>query len=385
MIIKSMLDEDLYKFSTQMFALELFPDAIAEYRFFNRGLQRFNKDFLEALKQEINELQNLVITQDEIDWLKENCGYFKTWYFDYLKNYRYNPSQVSVKLTEDNNLDLVVRGKWIETTLWEIKLMAIISELYFNIVDTNWDMYGQKEKAYQKGLRLELNDCVFSEFGTRRRRDFETQDLVVDQLRLSKTCSGTSNVYLAMKYNLIAQGTLPHESIQAMQVLCGIANCNYYIMDNWSRVYSGDLGVVLTDTLGVDQFLKNFNLRFAKLFSGTRQDSGNEFEYTDKIVSHYRRLKIDPMSKFIVFSNALDADKAIKIRDYCDGKIIARFGIGTWLSNDFVNSPALNMVIKLWSINNKPCVKISDSKGKAMGDPSALRVAKWLINGTPLD
>ena len=155
MIIKSMLDEDLYKFSTQMFALELFPDAIAEYRFFNRGLQRFNKDFLEALKQEINELQNLVITQDEIDWLKENCGYFKTWYFDYLKNYRYNPSQVSVKLTEDNNLDLVVRGKWIETTLWEIKLMAIISELYFNIVDTNWDMYGQKEKAYQKGLRLE--------------------------------------------------------------------------------------------------------------------------------------------------------------------------------------------------------------------------------------
>ena len=390
-IITSMLDDDLYKFTTQMAILELFPDAIAKYTFINRGEQRFNEAFLNLLKYQIwTQLPTLSLTTDEKRWFSSKCPYLKRWYFDYLYNYRYNPSQVSVSLTSDNNLKIDIDGNWGETVLWEVKLMALVSELYFKTIQKEWNMKGQSSAARLKADMLTTNGCKFSDFGTRRRRNRETQDLVVGEMKNYSGLVGTSNVDLAKKYALSPIGTAPHEFTMAHQALEGIRNCNYYAMQNWVRVYSANLGIVLTDTVTLDQFLKNFNMRFSKLFDGTRCDSGSEFIYVDKLVKHYKNLKIDPMTKVIVFSNALNCEKAIEIKKYCNDKIKCSFGIGTYFSNSFLNisstqpSPALNMVIKLWSINGVPVVKLSDDKGKVMGDTDAIKVTNWECFGESL-
>lgn len=385
-IIKSMLDEDVYKFSQQMAFLELFPHAEGEYGFKNRGKQRFNGDFLDSLKFQINEcLPALKATDEELDWFARTSPYLKPWYFDTLKNFRYNPKSVTTRLMPDNNLVWQAKGRCASEMMWEVKMMATISELYFKICDTNWTMEGQEEQAANKMILLSNNGCPTIDFGTRRRRNYETQDIVNRTMKRYNGFLGTSNVHFAMKHGLIPKGTQAHEWFMAMQALEGIRNSNYYALNNWTRVYNGDLGIALPDTLGTVQFLKNFTIRYAKMFDGVRWDSGDEYWFIDLIVEHYKKLKIDPMTKTIVFSNALDCERAIAIAKYCRGKIRYSFGIGTFFTNDFLNSPALNMVIKLWSVNGIPVVKFSDDVGKIMGDQDAIRVAKWECNGTPLD
>ena len=385
-IIRSMLDEDAYKFNMQAAILELFPNTVAHYRFINRGKQRFNNDFLKALQNEINSrFPDLAITEEELSWYRKVCPYLKPWYFDYLKNYRYNPSQVNVSLNEENNLVIDIDGLWCETVLWEVKLMATISELYFKIVDTNWNRDFEIEDAEAKMKYLQDWECITPDFGTRRRRDFDAQDTVVKTMKVFDKFVGTSNVYLSYVNGLIPKGTQAHEWYQAMQALFGIRHSNRFGMENWIKVYNGDLGIALTDTLGTDHFLKDFDLRYAKLFDGVRCDSGNEEEYVDKIVAHYKKLKIDPMLKTIIFSNALDHRKAATIGRYCRNVIRCAFGIGTHFTNSFKDSPALNMVVKLWSINGIPVVKLSDDNGKVMGDPDAIRVTNWECFGKPPD
>jgi nicotinate phosphoribosyltransferase len=297
--------------------------------------------------------------------------------------------------------------------------MALISELYFKIIGTKWEdekskeatifpnekwenngwnKNSQRENAILKISDMNNYNANFADFGTRRRRSFKTQDTVIkafiDYQRDFKklypeshrsSFVGTSNVYFAMKYNLKAIGTYPHEWIMGNSVLEGLRNANYYAMHNWVKVYNANLGIALTDTYGTDAFLNNFNLRLSKLYGGVRWDSGDWRVFTDKIIDHYKKLKIDPLSKTIVFSDNLNIEKAVEINNYCKNKIKCSFGIGTFLTNDFQDSPALNMVIKLWSVNNIPVVKLSDSSGKVMGDTDAIRVAKWTFNNTPLD
>jgi len=164
-----------------------------------------------------------------------------------------------------------------------------------------------------------------------------------------------------------------------MQALESLNHCNYYALQNWVKVYNTELGISLTDTITTDMFLQNFNRRFAMLYDGIRQDSGDPLFFTDKMVNHYKKLKIDPMSKTIIFSDSLNVDKCIEIKKYCEGKIKCSFGIGTNLTNSFNNSPALNMVIKLWSVNNFPVVKLSDVEGKENGDPEAIKTMKWIV------
>jgi len=385
-IIKSMLDDDLYKLTMQQAFLELFPDAVGEYRFSNRGKQRFNEKFLDSLKHQIwNKLPKLALTLEEKEWLRATCPYLKPAYLEFLYNFRYDPKNVSVSLDKENNLVFVAKGRCIENMMWEVKIMAIISELYFKLVDTNWTMDGQEEKARAKAKMLSDNGCIYTDFGTRRRRNYDTQDIVVREMKEFKGFMGTSNVHLSMKYGLIPKGTQAHEWFQAMQALEGIRNSNYYAMHNWVRVYNGDLGTVLPDTLGSEHFLKNFNIRYSKLFDGPRWDSGDEYWFTDLFINHYKKMKINPLTKTIIYSNALDCERAIRIKKYCEGKIGCAFGIGTFFTNDFDGSPALNMVIKLWSINGICVVKFSDDKGKVMGDKDAIRVTKWMVYGTPLD
>jgi nicotinate phosphoribosyltransferase len=387
-IINSILDNDLYKFSMMNYALELFPKTVVSYRFKNRGQQRFNKEFLEELNIQINSLKDIKLTDEEYSYLKENYTYLTPGYIEYLKNFRFDPSNIQLSLTEDNNLDLKIKGLWTETVLLEVPLMAIISELYFKIIDTQWVDSDSRIQlhAYNKIKALIKNNCLFADFGTRRRRSFKIQNEVVgvfdrfNKNALSENFVGTSNLFFAKKYGIKGIGTYAHEIPQAMQALESISHSNYYAMQNWIKLFNTELGVALSDTITTEMFLSNFNRRFAMLFSGVRHDSGCPFKFVDKIVDHYKKLNIDPMSKFIIFSDGLNVDKAIEIKEYCEGKINCSFGIGTHFSNDFGGSPALNMVIKLWEVNGFPVVKLGDDEGKENGDPEAIEVVKWIVN-----
>lgn len=371
--VKSLLDNDLYKFSLQNFILEKFPDAHAEYRFVNRGKQRFNQNFVDDLNSVIqNRFPNLATTEDQIKWFRNKCPYLKIWYFDYLKNYRFDPKEVQISLTEDNNLQVVIKGPWHRTVLWEVPLMAAISELYFQQVEPefiNWTMRGQYEKALEKVLFLEKLGAKYAEFGTRRRRSFDAQNIFINVAKQYKeTFVGTSNVHFASYYDLTPIGTFPHELVMGCAVLGSMNHANRYAMNAWSQVFEGNLGIALADTFTTDAFLKDFDLPLAKLFDGTRQDSGVPITYATKLIDHYKKLKIDPMTKTIVFSDNLNLKTIEEIHNFCKGKIKCSFGVGTFFSSDFEGSPPLNIVIKLWSINGEPCVKLSDVQGKENGE-----------------
>ena len=384
-IINSMLDNDLYKVSMLNFVLQLFPDTEVTYKFNNRSKQKFNEVFLAALYKEINEnLPKLKVTQDELNWMKNACPYLPITFFEYFKNFKFNPDLVKIEYY-NGTLDLTISGLWRETILYEVPLLAIISELYFKHVDTNWNMDGQKEKLINKAKILNHNNCHFSEFGTRRRRNFEVQDLAMEVFKDYSACNGTSNMFLAKKYGTKVIGTMAHEICQAMSALESMNHPNYYMLNNWIKVYNTSLGIALTDCYTTDSFLKNFSARFAKLYDGVRHDSGDPFAFINKIVDHYKKLNINPMHKVIVFSDSLDVTKATAIKQRCEGKINCAFGIGTNFTNDFENSPALNIVIKLNSVNNIPVVKLSDDVGKCIGTEDAVRVMKYIHCGTPLD
>lgn len=401
-MIRSILDNDLYKLTMQMAILELFPQAFAEYRFTNRGKQCFTKQFVEELRRIIDEdIPKISLTEDEYTWLKAECPYFKPSYVEYLKNYRFDPSEVSVRLTEDADLDLTIKGPWHSSILWEIILMATVSELYFKMIETDWtdseygngsgykNLLSEYEKLIVSNAKeLEQNSCGFSEFGTRRRRSFEIHDLAVGILHKCKTFTGTSNVYLAKKYGVKPTGTIGHEWIMGTSALIGLRNANLFALESWVDVYKGNLGIALSDTFGSEPFFMNFNLKLSKLYDGVRHDSGDPLKFADRVIQHYENMGIDPLTKVIVFSDSLSASNAINIKKQCESRINCIFGIGTSITNNhdfFRSSPPLNMVIKLHSINDIPVVKLSDDEGKETGNKDAIRVANYIFGRKGLD
>jgi len=400
-VIESILDNDLYKFTMQMAVLELFPKAEAEYRFTNRGSQRFSEEFVEELRRVIDEeISGLKLTEDEYSWLGEHCPFLKPMYLEYLKNFRFKPEEVEICLTREKGLDMRIKGPWHSTILWEIVLMAAVSELYFTTIEKEWNgseensdksesvlaAYG--EKILEIGKVLEENNCFFAEFGTRRRRSFELHDQVMESLMQIKTFTGTSNVYFAKKYGVKPIGTVGHEWVMGTSALVGLRYANRFAFENWVEVYKGDLGIALTDTFGSEAFFKDMDLKLSKIYDGFRHDSGDPFAFVDRVIEHYRKMGIPPMKKVIVFSDALDAEAAVRLKKYCEGKINCSFGIGTSLTNNsefFRESPPLNMVIKLHSINGIPVVKLSDSPEKETGERDALRVANYIVGRKGLD
>jgi nicotinate phosphoribosyltransferase len=379
----------------QMGVLELFPTVTAEYRFINRGSQRFTESFVDRLRDIIkNEIPRLQLTDEEHEWLAGNCPYFTATYLEYLRNYRFKPGEVEVCLDRTSNLDIRITGPWHSTILWEIVLMSAVSELYFDICENGWKtdlsrVIGEYRKLIGNTARtLEAAGCGFSEFGTRRRRSLELHDNVVDVLRDSGSCAGTSNVHLARKYGLRPIGTIGHEWIMGNSALVGLRNANRFAFENWVKVYKGNLGIALTDTFGSDAFFRNFDGRLARIYDGIRHDSGDPLELVDRAVKHYEKLGIDPAQKTIVFSDSLNADYAARINKYCGNRIKCSFGIGTNLTNNpvfFRESPPLNIVIKLSRIDGIPVVKLSDSEEKATGDRDALRVANYIFGIKGLD
>jgi len=398
--IKSLLDNDLYKITMQKAVLQHYPDAWVTYKFTNRNLNmKFNGAAYNAIVENIKAMADLALTVNEFLYLKD-YKFLDVGYLEYLRNYRFKPEQVTVKFL-DGDLDIEIYGPWVETILWEVPLMAIISEAYFEHVDTEWSHIGYHTprgtgriwqemydyKTLDKAIQLKNMNDKFTDFGTRRRRSYETQDIVVKTFKESGVPNffGTSNVHLAMKYGVRAVGTFAHELVMGVSALDGLRYANKFALQKWQETYQGSLGYALTDTFGTDAFFRDFNQLLARVYDGVRHDSGCPFTFADRIIDHYNKLGIDPTTKLIVFSDGLDVEKALAISKHCAGRVRCSFGVGTFLTNDFPNSKPLNMVIKLYDVNGIPVVKLSDSPSKATGDKDALRVALWTFNHKPLD
>lgn len=385
-IIKSLLDNDMYKFTMQAAVLKYRQHVPVKYVFSNRRPEgKFNEAFMKALGYELEAMFQLAATHDELSWFQHTCPFLTDQYIEYLRNYRYNPSEINAKLV-NGDLQLEINGPWDRTILWEVPLMAVISELFFTHCETNWDHDEIVQANALIGKAEQLKECTLADFGTRRRRMYDTQDLVVRTLKqYHPKFVGTSNVHLAHKHGTKPIGTMAHEWIMGISALESLRYANRHALNIWSKVFRGDLGIALTDTFGTDAFFEDFDRYLSKLFDGVRHDSGDPLVFARKTISHYKKLGIDPMTKTIVFSDGLDVNKALEIYAALTGQIRMSFGIGTHLTNDYAGSKALNMVIKLWECNGIPVVKLSDVATKQIGNTDALRVANWTFFNRPLD
>lgn len=385
--VKSILDQDLYKLTMMQFVLKKHPGALVSYVFNNRRPEKkFNQKFLDAFKDQLSGVGQLKANEQELEKLFKSCSFLdKSSLHPYLSNFRFNPDQIDVNVN-DGELDLrILESTWESSISWEVPLLAMISELYFEYCDTNWkDDLGDQYSRLQEKARI-LRNCQFSDFGTRRRRNFKTQDLVVETLCSKIGFRGTSNVHLALKYGVSPIGTMAHELLMAVSVIKGMRHANKFALEEWSDVFQGNLGIALPDTFGTDAFFEDFDGYLARLFDGVRHDSGDPYAFGHKVINHYKKLRIDPMSKVIVFSDGLTAESGAELTTYFNDKIKVSLGIGTQLTNDYPDSKALNIVIKMATCNGVPVVKLSDVDTKAIGDRDALRVARWIFHKTPLD
>lgn len=388
-IINHFTDDDLYKLSMCCAVIDNFPRAQVKYKFVDRNDTVYPAGFADELKRQISFLENITITDKEIDFMRRKCSFIPEWFYTYLKGYRFNHEWVKAWQDDKGLLHIEFEGCWADTILLEVKVLAIISELFYIMTNQadklNYEEY--YEKAYHKAERLLKAGCVFSDFGTRRRASFEAEETAV---RAMKDCNnsrkwkgkfvGTSNVYLAMKYNLVPVGTMAHEFVCAIGGMYGPQMANHIAMNRWRNTFRGALGTYLYDSFGWDIFDHNFSEDFANQFKGLRVDSGNNFEQLHKIVKKYQSLGIDPRTKQIIFSNALDTDRAIEIQQYAQKLCQPSFGIGTHFTNDFEGVEPMNIVIKLvaakitesWSFYNDTC-KISEDKGKHTGKPEVIK------------
>ena len=378
-MIQSILDNDLYKFSMQQAVHMLYPRAEVEYEFINRDLTPFPDGFAKKIQHEVERMADFKLSSNQKSFLEKTCYFLTPVYLDFLESYRYDPREVVIRQDKDV-LILKIKGAWYRTILWEVPLMAIISETFFFMAQKDTAQRHERQSAnLQKIKKLGANDVKFADFGTRRRfsagnheqmiRDFLSYD--------HHTMIGTCNVHFAHKFNITPIGTLAHEWFMFHAVLHGYQMANSSAQDAWVRVFHGDLGIALTDTYTTDVFLSTFDTLYAKLFDGVRQDSGDPFLFADNIIQHYKKHHIDPSSKTVVFSDSLNVEKAVKIHQYCDGRIRDAYGIGTSLTNDVGVKP-LNIVIKMKKCRIssgtpwRDTVKLSDDKGKHTGDSKEL-------------
>lgn len=393
-IITHFTDNDLYTFTCQYYILHTYPRAEVRYSFFDRNHTRYPKGFGELLQEQINGMKDVVITEDEIDFMKSRIYFLPEWYYNFLRGFRFNPSEVHISQDLDGYLSIMIEGKWYSTIMWEMPILSTISELMHIIngdigkVDRTYEY----EKAVEKGVKAFSNGLLLSDMGTRRRFDFQNHYDVIKALKdaeslciLNEKCTGkfvgTSNVWFAKEFDLTPIGTMSHQLCSFEECVSGVFECNHQLMKKWSDVYSGDLGIFLPDCFGSKVFLSNFSKDMAKMFDGIRIDSGDEKEETEKMIEKYNSLGIDPRTKSIVYSNALTIDKAIDLHKWLDGRMKDSYGIGTHLCASVFNRETQqnfnysNIVIKLVGMriteNRKwlDCVKLSNDKGKTLGNP----------------
>ena len=388
-IINHFTDDDLYKLTMCCAVIDNFPRAQVKYTFTDRDKTIYPHGFAHELMNQIIMLENVIITDEEIDFMKRKCSYIPHWFYTYLKGYRFNRNWVKAWQDEDGHLMIHFEGSWSDTILLEVKVLAIISELYY-IMTNQVDCFDYNEyykKSYHKAEKLLDAGCIYCDFGTRRRVSLEAEEVVIKAMvdcYQSKSWSGkfvgTSNVYLAMKYDLLPVGTMAHEFICAIGGMYGPQMANHMAMNAWRNTFRGALGTYLYDSFGWNIFSLNFSEDFANLFKGLRVDSGDNYEQLHKIVDKYKSLGIDPKTKQIVFSNALNTDQAIEVHKYASQYCQPSFGIGTHFTNDFEGVKPMNIVIKLiavkitesWNFYNETC-KISEDIGKYTGKPEVIK------------
>jgi nicotinate phosphoribosyltransferase len=391
-MIYGIYDNDLYKFTMMQAAISLFPRDIVRYKFYNRGKTVFPDGFAEELKRNIEDL---------IFASKDGCGkidirFLSPFLIDYLSRFQLDPNDV--KITQNGgDLDIIIEGYWFKVILWEVPLLAMISETYYrmtkqdiySLVENDKDiMYKIMQLADKKGKDFKTFGIKFADFGTRRRYSRENQDYVINRLIKSAGSNfvGTSNVWLAKKYGIKAIGTMAHEWIMFHGAKYGFHEANKLALHNWMKVYGGDLGIALSDTYTTESFFNSFDTLLAKTFDGVRHDSGDPIVFGEKVIEHYKKLGIEDnviKSKTIVFSDALDFDKVLRIENAFKDRINTSYGIGTWLTNDVPGVKPLNIVIKMDAVLVDgewiPCVKLSDEPAKYTGDPDYINLAKKVL------
>ncbi len=382
-MIHSILDTDLYKFTTSYAYIKLFPYAIGTFSFKDRDETVYNDRFMEQLHDAINQLAEVTLKEEELEYMTSHCRFLPQVYWEWLYSFRFRPDKVKIVLDEDRHLNIEITDYLYKSTLYEVPLLSIVSEMRNLSLGHEADMTGTMERLAHKVELSNEHQLLFSEFGTRRRFSFEVQDKVLAYLKQhAKYCTGTSNCYFAMKHGMKPMGTHPHEWFMFHGAQFGYKHANYLALENWVNVYDGDLGTALSDTFTSDAFLNNLSRKQAKLFDGVRCDSGNEFTFTDKLIARYQELGIDPTTKTIIFSNALDFEKALDIQAYCQGRIRCSFGIGTNLTNDTGFKPS-NIVMKLtrckMNANQewRECVKLSDDLGKHIGSKEEVKACLY--------
>lgn len=392
--MNSILDTDLYKFTTSYAYMKKFPDAECTFTFKDRNKVKRTPEFLNKFKKHLKEYcENTYLTINELNWLltSHKIDFIAQYYWEWLYSFRFEYDKINIYLDKDGVLCMDVTDKCYKCTLYEIPCMFAIPEVNNEDKEINWEL--TMSKLEEKVKLANESGMLFSEFGTRRRFNYEVQDRVCAYLKENaKTCVGTSNVHFAMKYDMKPIGTHPHEWFMFHGAQYGYKAANYIALENWVDIYDGDLGIALSDTYTTDAFFRSFSLKLAKLFDGVRQDSGDEYEFTDKTINFYKSKGIDYHSKTIVFSNALDFPKALKILMYCKEKgIKCSFGIGTNLTCDVyaldgTKYDAENIVMKMsrcrmnanqfWYLT----IKISDDLGKHMGDDVEFKIAIEQLN-----
>ena len=370
-IITNLTDLDLYKFTMGQIFFHKHTNLNGTYIFKCRNKNIiFTPEMVDEINAQIDHLCTLTFTDEELDYLG-SLRFIKPDYVEFLRLWRPLRRYVTCHRRGDSgDLYIAVSGPLFSVMQFEIYLLEIVNEVYFRMQYNYLNLVeSAREKLVAKmnGFRAGEYDFKFAEFGCRRRLSREWQDYVVGELLKSKHCVGTSNVHLAMKYDCKPIGTYAHEYVQMFQGVPGVqlAYTNKMALEEWFDEYQGDLGTALTDTLGTDLFLRDFNKLQALCYTGVRHDSGDPYEWGDKIIAHYEKLGIDPKTKTLLFSDSLDFDKAQRIYNYFKDRINVSFGIGTFLSNDTYAEP-LNIVIKLQYVNGHPVAKLSDTPGKAM-------------------
>ncbi len=370
-IIESLLDTDLYKFNMDQVIFHKHTDLTGEYYFKcrNEGVV-FTPEMAEEINAQIDHLCTLTFRKEELDYLR-SIRFIKGDYVEFLRLWRPIRDYVEVSLSEDGQLSIVVRGPLFSAMQFEIFLLEIVNEVYFRMkYDYDVLLASARKKLDEKIQSFRTGKYTFryAEFGARRRLSREWEEEAVRRLaEETDNMVGTSNVYLAWKYNLTPIGTYAHEYVQMYQGIDEIplAYTNHYALADWYDEYKGDNGTALTDTITTDLFLLDFNRSMVNNFTGVRHDSGDPYEWGEKIIAHYRKYGVDPRTKLLLFSDSLDFDKAQKLYDYFKDKTKVSFGIGTFVSNDTCEK-ALNIVIKLQTVNGRAVAKISDTPGKAM-------------------
>jgi len=375
-VVRSLLENDLYKFTMWQALLHSHPGAEAEYAFVCRNAPVYPlAELKNDVEAELDRLCTLSFAPDELDYLR-SLRFIKSDFVDFLSVFRFQRRFIQVS-TEGEQLRIVARGPLVHVMAFEIFVLYIVNELYFRRLPQDASILATARQRLSDKIALVRNDpelrgpdetFTFVDFGLRRRYSGAWHEEVVATLarELPEHFPGTSNVYLAKQFNLVPIGTMAHEYLQAFQAFgFRLRDFQKASLEAWVQEFRGDLGIALTDVVGMDAFLADFDLYFAKLFDGLRHDSGDPVLWAEKAIAHYQKLNIDPMTKRLVFSDALDLPRSIALYKRFLGRIPTSYGIGTNLTNDTPHQ-ALNIVMKITSCNGQPVAKLSDSPGKTL-------------------